>query len=234
MKPYYEEAGITIYHGDCREILPQLQGVGAVLTDPPYNVGYKYASYADAMDEASYLLWLNEIWTCSAIQGAKSIIWFWQGIRVANGEARQLLPEGWHIHHLGAWFKKEFAGDLWRGGHPAFTWEPIIWAATGDVKFAGPRGGHYGRDGIVDISSRHDKDAKGHPCNKTYRVVKAVCGWLDAPTILDPFCGSGTTLKACLALGKSGIGIELEERYCEIAANRLRQSVFNFEMVEVA
>jgi len=232
MKPYYEHGGIQIFHGDCREVIPQLPGpVHAVLTDPPYNVGFKYASYVDSLPEDEYLLWLAEIWRDCEKAGALDIMWFWQGIRVANGQARAILPSGWRIHHLAAWFKKEFAGDMWKGGHPAFTWEPIVWAASSDpraAKFSGPRGGHEGRDGLVDISSRHDKDAKGHPCNKTFRVVKAVCGWLEASTVIDPFCGSGTTLSAAKKLGKSAIGIEIEEKYCEIAAKRLSQEVFNF------
>ena len=115
------------------------------------------------------------------------------------------------------------------GGHPAFTWEPIIWAALGDVKFAGPKGGHDGRDGLIDISRRHDRDATGHPCNKPLKTVKQVCSWLEAATICDPFCGSGTSLVAAKKCGKSAIGIEIEEKYCEIAAKRLAQKVFQFE-----
>lgn len=232
MKPYYEHAGITIYHGDCREILSQLPGPDdggvAVLSDPPYNVGFRYESYSDNLPEDEYLAWIKKIWSDCDDWGAMSIVWFWQGIRVANGEARAVLPDGWHVHHLAAWFKKEFAGDLWKGGHPAFTWEPIIWASIGDPTFAGTKGGHEGRDCLIGISSRHDRDAKGHPCNKTLSIVKTVASWLAASTILDPFCGSGTTLVAAKKAGKSAIGIEIEEKYCEIAAKRLCQEVLNF------
>jgi site-specific DNA-methyltransferase (adenine-specific) len=230
LKPYYEHAGITIYHGDCRDVLLALPGpVDAVLTDPPYNVGFKYESHDDAMPEPDYLDFLRVVWVlCEALE-ARSIVWFWQGIRVANGQARAILPSGWHIHHLAAWFRREFAGDMWKGGHPAFTWEPIIWAALGEVKFSGPKGGHEGRDCLIGNSSRHDRDAKGHPCNKTLSVVKAVASWLEGPMICDPFCGSGTTLVAAKKAGKSAIGIEIEEKYCEIAAKRLSQEVFQFE-----
>jgi len=230
VKPYYEHAGITIYHGDCQEILPSLPvPIDAVVTDPPYNVGFVYGSYDDRRPEDEYLRWLCDVWCCAAYAHAKNILWFWQGIRVANGEARACLPSGWRVHHLGAWFKREFAGDLWKGGHPAFTWEPIIWAASpGDVKFAGPRGGHEGRDALIGNSSRHDRDAKGHPCNKTLSVVKSVVGWVEAGTICDPFCGSGTTLKAAKQAGRRAIGIEIHEPYCEIAAKRLSQEVLEF------
>ena len=231
MKPYYSEDGITIYHGDCHQVLRLLpcDSFDAVLSDPPYNVGFPYMSYNDSMPEDDYLFNLKLTWIQAMARGARQIVWFWQGIRVANGEARACLPEGWRIHHLAAWFKREFAGDLWKGGHPAFTWEPIIWAAgPGDVVFAGPKGGHEGRDALIGNSSRHDKDAKGHPCNKTTSVVKSVCGWLDAKIICDPYAGSGTTLLAAKACGKSAIGIEIEEKYCEIAAKRLGQKVLEF------
>ena len=96
------------------------------------------------------------------------------------------------------------------------------------MKFAGPKGGHEGRDALIGNSSRHDRDAKGHPCNKTLSVVKSVVGWVDAETVCDPFCGSGTTLVAVKNANRRAIGIEIEEKYCEIAAKRLAQKVLQF------
>lgn len=224
IKPYYEEPGITIYNADCLDVLPQLEPVDLVLTDPPYNVGFSYGEYKDDLSEDDYLKFISLVWEMCAERGALSIVWFWQGIRVANGEARACLPKGFRVHHLAAWFKKEFAGDLWKGGHPAYCWEPIIWAAKGDVVFSGPKGGHAGRDALIGISSRHDIEAKGHPCNKTFKIVKSVASWTSG-TILDPFMGSGTTLRAAKDLGRKAIGIEIEKKYCDIAIERLRQGV---------
>src|SRR6185312_13984145 len=106
MKPYYEHAGITIYHGDARDVLPRLSGVDCVLTDPPYNVGFKYGKYDDRLEEDRYLFQLKHTFVLAASAGAHSIVWFWQGIRVANGEALKVLPITFDIHHLGAWYKK--------------------------------------------------------------------------------------------------------------------------------
>jgi hypothetical protein len=157
-------------------------------------------------------------------QARASLVWFWQGIRVAKGQVITVLPEGFHVHHLASWFKSEFAGDLWKGGHPAYVWEPIIWAARGEVDYVGPRGGHDGRDCLIGISSRHDLMAKGHPCPKTENVVQRVCRWLAAHTILDPFMGSGTTGVACANLGRKFIGIEIEPRYFDFACRRIRDA----------
>ena len=229
MKPYYSEDGITLFNADCREVLADRDVLfDGVLTDPPYNVGFNYELGDDARPQREYLRWLGGIFEGCATQGAMNLIWFWQGIRVANGQARAVIPKDWHIHHLAAWFKREFAGDLWKGGHPAFTWEPIIWAARFDPRFAGPRGGHEGRDGLIGNSSRHD-NAVGHPCPKTESIVKTVVSWLDSEKICDPFCGSGTTLVAAKACGKMAIGIEISEKYCEIAAKRLAQKVLDFK-----
>lgn len=229
MKPYYDHNGITIYHGDCREVLPQLPPVDAVVTDPPYNVGYSYASHKDNMDEVAYLEWLREVFETAGalLPEGGPLVWFWQGIRVANGEARACLPDGFHIHHLCGWFKREFAGDLWKGAHPAFCWEPIIWAVKGEAKYYGPRGGHAGRDMLIGNSSRHDTAAKGHPCPKTESVVSAVLQWVVPPggLVIDPFAGSGTTLRVAKDLGVRAIGIEVEESYCEVAVGRLAQEV---------
>jgi len=225
VKPYYQEDGITIYHGDVRNIQPRCD---VVVTDPPYNVGMAYSDHDDRMDERKYLQWLRDIFSHACGDWSRALVWFWQGIRVFNGEARACLPEGFEIHHAAAWFKREFAGDLFKGAHPGFAWEPIIWAARGKPEYHGPRGGHDARDCLVeDRSSRHDKGALEHPCPKPQRTVTRVLSWVssDTDTILDPFCGSGTTLVAAKNLGRMAIGIDVSERYCEIAARRCSQGV---------
>ena len=229
MKPYYgPEDGITIYHADCREILPGLEA-SAVVTDPPYNVGFNYESHDDRMPEEEYFSWLGERFQLCA-EAVPQIAFFWQGIRVANGHVREVLPAGWKVHHCGAWFKREFAGDMWKGDHPAFTWEPIVWmAGPGKAAYHGPKGGALCRDGIVANHPRHDGGNAGHPCPKSVRPVAAVVGWVCplGGTVIDPFMGSGTTLRAAKDLGRRAIGIEIEERYCEIAARRCAQEVLN-------
>lgn len=220
-KPDWQSAdgGVQLYCADCRDVLPGLDGIDAVVTDPPYNVGFAYETATDRMPEEEYLDWLRSIFLAA---GARELLWFWQGIRLANGDVQRVLPEGYRVHHVAAWFKREFAGDLWMGGHPAYCWEPIIWSTNRErVEFSGPRGGHAGRDCIVGNSSRHDRLAAGHPCPKTESVVVTVCNWLSAATILDPLMGSGTTGVACARLGRKFVGIEIERKYFDIAVRRI-------------
>lgn len=225
---YYEDELVTIYHGDCRGFE---SGASVVLTDPPYNVGYVYNEHNDRMDEDAYLDWLRRCLEDAVGETARTLMWFWQGIRVARGEASQVLPRSFRMHHLASWFKREFAGDLSKGGHPAYAWEPIVWAVRGEdkkVPYFGRRCGHEGRDCLVEgTSSRHNKLAKGHPCPKTESVVKTVLSWVaeQGDLVYDPFVGSGTTLRAAKDLGIRAVGVEIDEAYCEIAARRMGQGV---------
>lgn len=222
-KPYYHRGPVQIFHGDNQEWLSSLGpgSIDAVVTDPPYNCGYGYDLHHDTMAEDLYLSWLSGLFVEASRAGASSIVWFWQGSRVANGEARACLPDGWRIHHLASWFKQEFAGDLWKGGHPAYAWEPIIWATNAaEVKYEGPKGGHAGRDCLIGNSSRHDRLAKGHPCPKPEKVVCGVVRWVPGKVIADPFTGSGTTAIGAIRAGRMFVGCELSEAYCEIAARR--------------
>lgn len=208
----------TLYCGDCLDILPTLGHADFVITDPPYNVGYKYDNYDDKLDEGIYLNWLLSIFIRCA---ADNLIWFWQGIRVARGEVMKVLPATHRVHHLAAWYRKEFAGDVAAKGHPMYCWEPIIWATRLEKPvFSGPIGGHQGRDMLLGNSSRHDKLASGHPCPKTESVVSSVVAWTDG-VVLDPFMGSGTTGAACAKQGRKFIGIEIDKKYFDIACERI-------------
>lgn len=235
MKPYYEHGGMKIYHGDCREVLPELETVESVVTDPPYNCGKKYLSYHDDLPEDLYLSWLGDVFgLCGDILvPAGPLVWWWQGLRVAKGEVLEVLPDGFFIHHLAGWFKREFAGDKYCGTRPAMCWEPIIWAVKdpGPACYHGGKGGALNRDMISALHVRHDKVDTCHPCPKTLVVVATIVSWVVPPDgiVLDPFMGSGTTLRAAKDLGRKAIGIEIEERYCEMAAERLAQEVMNFE-----
>jgi site-specific DNA-methyltransferase (adenine-specific) len=227
--PYYSDDWVTIYHGDCLEVPAVVGSVQAVVTDPPYNVGIRYRSHDDAMPEDDYLRWLRVRLDAAVLwSGAGPIVWFWPGSRLARGEVTLVLPLGYDVHHVGAWFKREFAGDLWKSSHPAYSWEPIVWAARpGSAVYHGPKGGHAGRDGLLANSPRHDGQGgpNGHPCPKPLSVVAAVLPWVARPgdTVLDPFAGSGTTLLAAKRHGMRSIGIEIDERYCDQAARRVSQ-----------
>lgn len=230
MTPYYQDESVTLFCGDALEVLPEMGGphVGAIVTDPPYNVGFRYDEHDDTMEEPAYLEWLGSVFRVASDLVIGPLVWTWQGVRVANGEVLAVLPSGYVVHHVGAWFKREFAGDLWKGGHPAYTWEPIIWSrhVGGPVAYHGTKGGHDGRDGLIANSPRHDR-VPWHPCPKPLSVMSAVVSWVGAEgaTIVDPFAGSGTVLYAAKRAGLKAIGVEISEAYCEGIARRLSQEV---------
>jgi len=198
MTPYYEHAGITIYHGDCREILPTLPKVDLVLTDPPYpntrEAEYKYQ--ADGLDFLAELDTHQFIfWTPSAAFPLN-----WDGKRIwdkAVGTCTQ-FEEIYERNRAGG------SGYKMHRFYSMGCFSSVGAQMTGDT-------------------------VTGHPSQKPLRLMKALILSSASPgIILDPFMGSGTTLVAAKDIGRAAIGIEIEERYCEIAAKRLGQEVFAF------
>ena len=206
MTPYYEQDGITIYHGDCREMLPELIA-DVVITDPPYNVGLVYGEAVDDM-RVDYSAWCRG-WFAEC-RSVAPLVALTPGIaNVALWCA--IEPPAWIM----AWNKPAAMGRAPLGFN---NWEPVLlWgtlpkAATSDAFTAAL---------VPDHGLRH------HPCPKPLRWGRELVARLaaDGALILDPFMGSGTTLLAAKLLGRRAIGIEIEERYCEIAAKRLAQGV---------
>jgi site-specific DNA-methyltransferase (adenine-specific) len=225
MTPYYEHAGITIYHGDCREILPGLPKCDLLLTDPPYGVnlgshlGAKdgrtshvlvkgcYHSYDDTFENLRGVV-------VPAVQLALSITI--RGIVFCAGQ------------HINEFPKPNVVGGIYfpaAQGRNAWGFASIATALM------------YGPGCRVELGSKATvfpstaaSEKNGHPCPKPINAMKffVSLGSEEANTVLDPFMGSGTTLVAAKNLGRKAIGIEIEERYCEIAAKRLSQEVFEF------
>lgn len=207
MKPYYEEKGILIYHGDCREILPSLPKVDLVLTDPPYNVGL---AYANGDNRADYSEWTSH--------------WFRLTPRplvVTPGMVNLAL---WFAMekpmHVCSWMKPNQCSPSPLGGFN--VWEPVL--------IYGKLAKRVGQDGWIHPIAQQP-GLGGHPCPKSFGFWKKLMASVsdEGQTILDPFLGSGTTTEAAMNLGRKAIGIEIEEKYCEIAANRLRQEVLQFQ-----
>ena len=227
---FHEEPGITLYCGDCREVLPLLDSVDAVITDPPYNVGVNYGVRTNDRNP-EYLDWLASVLAQCAEVSHDPVVFF-PGV-VNSFEVPGVLDKaGLRGIRLLGWHKREFAGDMWRGG-PAICWEPIVWASRAEHPFFNKLFGHWGRDFCVVPSTHGDplKTSKwypgGHPCPKPIMVMRWLTGLFvpQGGSVADPFCGTGPLLLAAKESGRSAIGIEIEPRYCEIAVKRLRQEV---------
>lgn len=213
--PYYQEDAVTIYHGDCREILPTLDKVDLVLTDPPYGIGEGKRSQALSRAKLAAARDYGENdWDATPIDDCLI-----REIRLAG--KRACIWGGNYYSHL-------------LDGSPSW----LVWdKENGESHFADCELAWTNYGGAVRIKRhlwhgmrRVNSERRDHPTQKPLDVIlwalKLCPG--DPQTILDPFMGSGTTLRAAKDLQRKAIGIELDERYCEIAARRMAQEVFDF------
>ena len=209
MQPYYERGGITIYHGDCREILPTLSGVDLVLTDPPWNVGRDYGPETDDMQAPDvFSAWIAS-WMPRVLRLGTTVL-------VTPGIRNLAIYLAYQPKWILAWHKPFGVGRTPVGFN---NWDPILlWGKW--------RKRHYG-DYILEPLALGDKTLGLHDCPKPLNLMRTLISRNsdDEGLVLDPFMGSGTTLRAAKDLGHRAIGIDIEERYCEIAANRLAQDV---------
>jgi site-specific DNA-methyltransferase (adenine-specific) len=233
-KPYYDEGGITIFHGDCRTILPHLAPVDLVLTDPPYGENQATWDSRKPTDE----VW--DLMVSRMREGAALYYWgFWGHADWVLSNARRvgLTPQS----QLTWWFqtgrpeKKSYREDTESAWYFSLG-EPSTFNCQDDLEPYGDEANYarYGREGkhpgTVWIASRifhNHPENVGHETQKPLTVISKIVriSSNESETILDPFMGSGTTLRAAKDLGRKAIGIEIEEKYCEIAAKRLAQEV---------
>lgn len=209
MKPYYEQDGIVIYHGDCRDVLPTLEPVDLVFTDPPYPNEYDYvwdylADLAPSvMNGGAHLLTYLGHYQLPRVIAAlsRNLRYHWLCIVRNNGA----MPRMWG-------FQTECA------------FKPVLWFTKGKPKW------HVKRTLCDDLTIEPGKWEGSRLHKWGQGVVQTPILYLSPPSgvVLDPFSGSGTTLFAAKMLGRRAIGIEIEERYCEIAAKRLAQQVLPF------
>ena len=210
MTPYYESGGVTIWHGDCRDVLDEWEGLPAtsfdlLLTDPPYGHGYA----ADPIHHAK-----NHVprgWDDASAQAL---------VNRARAVCRSQIVFGGNYYAL----------------PPSRCW--LVWhkpdsvPSTADVELAWTNFDKPARFLSHTIAATN-RERVGHPTQKPEPVMRWAL--LQAPpdvqTVLDPFMGSGSTLVACKRLGRACTGIEIEERFCEIAVRRLAQEVLPLEEV---
>jgi site-specific DNA-methyltransferase (adenine-specific) len=216
MKPYYSDGGVVIYHGDARESVPTLEPVDLVLTDPPYGIAHP-TNYGDrgrggrsGKDAEGRVLWTSpQSRNYPPVFGDDEPFdprWLlWGG----NYYAHLLPPQsGWLV-----WDKER--PDTLDQATCELAWTDCV---------KGVRRLRWLWNGMI----RKGHDEIGHPTQKPEALMRwcMTLPWTaDYQTILDPYMGSGTTLRAAKDLGRRAIGIEIEERYCEVAAKRMSQAV---------
>jgi site-specific DNA-methyltransferase (adenine-specific) len=213
MKPYYDEGGIVIYHGDCREILPTLD-FDAIVTDPPYGIALDTsgARPRSTLGHAPIVgddVPFDPAWLLA--YGVPTILWG------ANHYCDRLPPKpGWLV-----WNKVLYDGAFGTQSMDKKQAEAEL-AWTNCV--ARPKGLRHLWDGVYRDS---EHGTRYHPAQKPVALLAWCISLVDAAVIADPYMGSGPTLRAAKDLGRQASGIEVEERYCEIAAKRLGQEVLD-------
>lgn len=238
MTPYYDDGSCVIYHGDCREVLPRLSAVDHVITDPPYEAEAHTTARRSTNSEHRVIPLVIEFSAiteelrgfASAEFGRLSRGWvlvFCQSEAIGAWRAA-LARGGCEWRRAQAWVKPDSAPQF-TGDRPGIGFECIATAWAGKSKSKWNGGGRRGvYEHCVNNFGRLT-DGRPHPTMKPEPLMCELVTLFSDPgdTILDPFMGSGTTLVAAKRLGRKAIGIEIEEKYCEIAAKRLSQGALD-------
>lgn len=227
MTVYYEDELVTLYHGDCREVLASLddKSVDAVITDPPYtNRTHSNARTPDSAGVTAFAsITDTDLENLVSEMGRISRGWVISTLDYHHAVAFDAVPpSGLKVQRIGVWVKTNPTPQL-TGDRPAQGWEAIAYMHRADTRSRWNGGGSHGNY-VTPIPP-----PEGHP---TAKPLGMVSDWVRRFTnpgdlILDPFAGSGTTLRAAIDNDRRAIGVELEERYCEIAARRLSQGVLD-------
>lgn len=226
MTPYYEADGVVIYHGDALEIAPDLPSVDLAIFDPPFFMPAQHyaarSQWARAWGDTAILRrwWAGVLDTLgSRLSGTASAFVF------CDDESYPVFyPECYtRFHALSAlvWNKGRIGmGSPWRHAH-----EFVLHARKVESKWRGSGG-----ESDVLAFAPTPSAERFHPVSKPNALLAKLIGVTtdEGDLVLDPFMGGGSTLDAARSLGRRAIGIEIEERYCEIAAKRLSQQVLDF------
>jgi site-specific DNA-methyltransferase (adenine-specific) len=208
-KPYYDKNGITIYNGDCIEIMKQFndKSFDIVLTDPPYGINFQ-SNYRKIKhdkivnDDVFNIEAVNEFFRLAI--NAVYVFCRWDNLITLP------KPKSFIV-----WVKNNWSmGDL-KHEHGR-QWEGIAFYPQEKHKFI---------KRIPDVINAKRTKNNLHPTEKPVELIEELIKNNEGDLIIDPFMGSGTTLVAARNLGRKAIGIELSEKYCEIAVKRLNENI---------
>jgi DNA modification methylase len=199
----------TLHHGDCLEIMRGMpdDSVHAVITDPPYNVGFKYDNDHDD-DKEDYQAWCHE-WLSESVRVSGGIVAISTGT-VNVGMWYRISEPDWMV----SWIKMDSCSNMYNG--KVSKWEPIIIYGRHE---------NFNMD-IIKANISWKNNPSWHPCPKPLDwALKQVLMFSDeGDIILDPFSGSGTTGVACKISGRTFVGIERSEEYRAKAIERINHT----------
>lgn len=232
IEPYYSDATVSLYHGDCLEILPEIPSgsIHHAVTDPPYTLatvsssvkGSKTGGWADLMNASVfYTAWYSQVKRVLKHTGS---LWSFGNWRTIPCMMRAAIDADLPAVSLLVWDKK------WIGpaGPKALRSQHEVCMVMAREGFLQP---DRSQGDVLSVQASPQKPT-GHPAEKPEPLMQRIVqltGGKPGQIILDPFAGSGTTLVAAKSLGFRAVGIESEERWCEVAANRLSQDTLIFD-----
>ena len=199
-----DDGAVTLLLGDCLEILPTLEGIDAVVTDPPYGIGgyvsapSKWRRLAGHTSET----WDDNVVDLQPLLGFERVV-IWGGNNYGLPASRNFL----------CWYKPDAPPSMAQCEYAWCNWD-------GNAKH------------ITQTISATNRERNGHPTQKPLRVMLASVEHADAAFVADPFMGSGTTGVACIRTGRRFIGIEIEPKYFEIAKRRCIAELERFPLLE--
>ncbi len=223
MKPYYDDGQSTIYHADCLDVLPTLTA-DAIATDPPYGIGDrpfvtegKYGRRGDNTwhPDSEWDGAIDPEWCRLACAAAPVVAWFGHWRKRPEVEAAMTHPIRAEI----IWAKDMHVGPPC----PLAMRDERIWLFSA----VGLGTGRRFDTTVWDVPVIPTWNRKWHKNEKPLSLMRRLLAWLPGDSVIDPFMGSGTTLRAAKDLGRRAIGVEIDERYCEAAATRLGQEVLD-------
>jgi DNA modification methylase len=231
LEPYYEQDGITIYHGDALEIMPTLpmRMVHAVVTDPPYvigavsagNMASKAGGWADMMNSSLWFTsWYRMVDRLLRLDGVFWTCCNWRSLPVVM---RGALDAGLPITSVAVWDKMWIGPGGSQGLRPSYELVALLCRPDYSIP-------DRGVPDVLPVPCGGSYKPSGHPAEKPVALMARlleISALAPGSLVLDPFLGSGTTARAAKDAGLRCIGIEAEERYCEMAVDRLGQGVLN-------
>ncbi len=237
IKPYYEnkQAGVVIYHADCREVLPQLArgSVDMILTDPPYGTGWTGMNTRTSEklglipgDDGSLDVPACLALALRALKDCRHLYAFgrYDLTTLPLGPTAELI---WDKCVPGP-----AAPEPWQYQHEYITFAVYVPSGANRAKGYGTRTARIRRGTVLSYPRLHSRRCNQHPTEKPVPLLRELIESSSrlGETVLDPFCGSGATLEAALLEGRKAIGIELKECWAEIAARRLQQQTLPLEV----
>ena len=225
--PYYQDSAVTIYHGDCRDLLPRLGKVGLVLTDPPYGENtHQNAKTNTSRNRQGVRLVhfapidIEELRTIFSTCSTLCDRWLIATMEWRHVAAMETAPpEGLRFLRFGVWVKTNGMPQI-SGDRPAQGWEAIAYMHNSKGRPHWKGGGKSGNY-VTKVEQGE------HPTTKPQSILASVINLFSEPgdIVLDPFMGGGSTLRAAKDMGRRAIGIEMDERWCEVGALRMAQEV---------